>query len=127
MQNLVSSVSQNPESDNLFPDLTFSIDHLCARAILSLRKTSSYCGLSIAFSLSSSKLSQQLLDSRISSYCDWVKLKNVTTTYFRKGVTAVLANSSMKDKSQTTGGGGGYRSCEFVSLLLQLFFAVSLL
>ena len=71
------------------------------------------------------EFSQYVLDSRIARNRFLCKLSNVTTTYFRKGITFIQSNKTSSEKAQTTGGAGGFRSCEFVSMLIQMFFSVS--
>ena len=66
-----------------------------------------------------------LLDSRLISFRDFAKVPNITNTYFRKGICYISENKSNKEKGQTTGGAGGFRSVEYVTLALQLFIAVS--
>jgi hypothetical protein len=72
------------------------------------------------------KFSPGLLDSRLISFRNYTKVPNITIAYFRKGICYIISeNKSNKEKSQTTGGAGGFRSVEYVSLALQLFIAVS--
>jgi hypothetical protein len=68
--------------------------------------------------------SKAILDSRIASFKDLPKLPNVTQTYFLKGVCFLNKNKSSADKCKSTGGAGGFRSCEFVPLLLQMYLAI---
>ena len=70
------------------------------------------------------EFSQYIFDSRIASLKDICKICNVTMSYFRKGITFLSKNKSNKEKSYSTSGAGGLRSCEFVALVLQFFFAV---
>jgi hypothetical protein len=70
------------------------------------------------------KFSSGILDARVASFKDLPKLPNVTQTYFLKGICFISSNKSAADKTKSTGGAGGFRSCEFVPLLLQLYFAI---
>jgi hypothetical protein len=68
--------------------------------------------------------SEALFDARIASMKDWVKLANVTTTYFGKGICFISKGKSAAEKAQTSGGGGGFRSCEYIPLLLYMYMAI---
>jgi hypothetical protein len=70
------------------------------------------------------KFSAGMLDGRIACFKDLPKLPNVTQTYFLKGICFISSNKSAADKTKSTGGAGGFRSCEFVPLLIQLYFAI---
>jgi hypothetical protein len=67
-----------------------------------------------------------LLDARIASMRDFCRMPNVTMSYFRKGITYISKHKTARQKSNTTGGAGGFRSCEYVAVTLQMYFAVSL-
>jgi hypothetical protein len=68
--------------------------------------------------------SEGLLDARIASFKDLPKMKNMMNSYFRKGICYITSSKSGKDQEKSTGGAGGYRSSEFVSLLVQMYFAI---
>ena len=90
-------------------------------------KTTCLWTLSIVMQISKQKefkFNMSILDRRISSNKDWPKLPNVSSTYFAKGVSFINKNKSSSEKQRTTGSAGGFRSCEFVPLLLQLYLAI---
>ena len=66
-----------------------------------------------------------LLDARVASLKHLLKLQNVTTTYYRNGLTHISKNKSSKQKQATGGGAAGFRSAEFVQALLFIHLAVS--
>ena len=68
--------------------------------------------------------SVRLVDARIASFQDLTKLPNVTQTYFLKGISFIQSNKSAADKTKSTGGAGGFRSAEFIPLLIQLYFCI---
>ena len=70
------------------------------------------------------KNSRSLLDSRMGYFKNLCKLPNVTTTYFKKGITFISGNKSNAAQASETGGAAGMRSSEFVMALLLLYFAV---
>jgi hypothetical protein len=88
--------------------------------------------ISIIFQVSKNKnnttfrFSQNIFDSRIASFRYICKVKNVTISYFRKGITFLSKHKSKKQKSSSTGGAGGLRSCDFVNIVLQSFFAIGI-
>ena len=65
-----------------------------------------------------------LFDSRVASFRHLPKLPNVTTTYFRGGITCISKNKTSKQRQATTGGAAGYRSCEFVPALIFTSLAI---
>ena len=66
------------------------------------------------------------LDARIASFKDLPKCLNVTNSYFKKGITSISASKSKKQDAQSTGGAAGFRSCEFVPLLIQIYLTRTL-
>jgi hypothetical protein len=66
------------------------------------------------------------LDGHIAAMEDFFKMPNIKTTYFRNGITFISKAKSAKAKIATTGGAAGFRSCEFIMALIQVFLAVSL-
>jgi hypothetical protein len=69
--------------------------------------------------------STSLLDIRLSSFKYLPKVPNVTLYYFRKGISFIMKNKGSKELLMSTGGAGGFRSVEYVTLLIQIFMAVS--
>ena len=67
---------------------------------------------------------QGIFDSRIASFKDLAKLPNITTSYFPKGVCYLSENKTTKDKERATGTAAGFRSCEFVPLMIMMYFAI---
>lgn len=65
-----------------------------------------------------------ILDSRIASMNDFCDMPNITWSYFRKGVSFISKCKGKKDNLKSTGSAGGFRSCEYVSMLFQIFLAV---
>ena len=70
-------------------------------------------------------LNEGLLDTRICSMRHFPKLKNLHMTYFAKGLSFIASNKTKSDLLKTGGGAGGLRSCEFISICVQLYMAVS--
>jgi hypothetical protein len=68
--------------------------------------------------------SQGLLDSRIASFQDLPKMANMMNTYFKRGICYISGGKSKKEKDKSTGGAGGFRSTEYPTLLLQMYFAI---
>ena len=67
-----------------------------------------------------------LLDMRLASFKHFSKVPNVTLYYFKKGISFIMKSKANKEKLQSTGGAGGFRSVEYVTLLIQMFMAVSI-
>jgi hypothetical protein len=70
------------------------------------------------------KQSKGVLDGRVGSFKHLASLPNVTSKYFKTGLTFISGNKSNKGKSSETGGAAGFRSVEFVMALFQVYFAI---
>ena len=66
-----------------------------------------------------------ILDMRLASFRNFSKVPNVSLYYFRKGISFIMKSKGNKEQMQSTGGAGGFRSVEYVTLLIQMFMAVS--
>jgi hypothetical protein len=62
---------------------------------------------------------------RLASFKHSSKVLNVTLYYFKKGISFIMKYKGNKEQMQSTGGAGGFRSVEYVTLLIQIFMAVS--
>jgi hypothetical protein len=71
------------------------------------------------------ELNRGLFDSRVAAFSHLPKMPNVTTTYFKAGITCISKNKTSAQQLATSGGAAGYRSCEFVPALLFTYVAVS--
>ena len=65
-----------------------------------------------------------VLDARLKLMPQVPDMPHVNWTVFKKGLMHIMSNKSKKEKGHSTGSGGGYRSSEFITALLQLLFAV---
>jgi hypothetical protein len=65
-------------------------------------------------------------NARLRSFPFLAKLPHIRWTYFRKkGLTRLVQGSSVSDKTKSTGGtGGGYRSSDFISALMQVYVVI---
>ena len=66
-----------------------------------------------------------ILDMRLASFKHFSKVPNVSLYYFKKGISFIMKYKGNKEQMQSTGGAGGFRSVEYVTLLIQMFMAVS--
>ena len=68
--------------------------------------------------------SKGVLDGRLIMIPQVPNMPHVNWTVFKKGLMHIISTKSKKDKGHSTGSGGGYRSSEFITALIQLLFAV---
>ena len=127
--NATSSVNMGLVDVNERNSLLFTPPDLLHTFMCGLFKNVTLWIITIISQISKSKdfiFSQNMFDARISSFKDICKVSNVTISYFRKGICYLSKNKTKKEKSYSTGGAGGLRSCEFVCIVLQMFFAIGL-
>jgi hypothetical protein len=65
-----------------------------------------------------------IMDARLNLFWNVPKMKHLSWTVFRKGLSELATKKSKFKKKSHGGSGGGYRSSHFSCALLQLYFAV---
>jgi hypothetical protein len=68
---------------------------------------------------------QGLFDQRLRGFPHVPDVPHLYWATFKEGLTYIHQKKSIKEKSNATGGGGGFRSSEYLPALIQTLFAVS--
>ena len=65
-----------------------------------------------------------VLDDRLVNFPMIPEVPHVNKCYFRKGLSFIVATKSKKERTLTTGSTGGFKSLDYVSALVQMYFVI---